>query len=109
MAGTIFFFVLVALISGVWFVSATSASTNAARDGARAGVARSSSCTLNQVQPRAVAAAGPFSTMTVAPTPGTDPVGDYCQVKVNYQFAPFGASWPFAAFTITSTAKEYLN
>ncbi|GAC1342470.1 MAG: hypothetical protein NVSMB29_14190 [Candidatus Dormibacteria bacterium] len=47
--------------------------------------------------------------MTVVPTAGTDTVGDYCQVTVNYQFAPFGASSPFAAFTITSTAKEYLN
>jgi Flp pilus assembly protein TadG len=107
--GTLFFFVMVALVSGIWFVAATSASTNAARDGARAGVARSSSCTQGNVQPKAVAAAGPFSAMTVAPTSGSDSNGSYCQVTVTYQFAPFGTSWPFSAFSITSTAKEYDN
>lgn len=98
------------ILNGAWYVSASSATTSAAREGARYGVAGSHPCTAAGVSAAARAQMGSFAgAAAVTAASGSDGDGTYCRVTVSVVFVPFAGIWPFPSTTVGDTAQEYAN
>jgi len=111
LASIVFFALFFGVVNGAWYLFARNAVTNAARDGARAGIVASTLCDPTTVASAAKSNAGPFSNaIGITPSSGIDVgVGQYCTVNVQYSYAPLAGLFGFGKSTIQSTSKEYQN